>query len=177
MFALRSLPHSPKVQNAGNAPRFSYDGNVSGNVKDLSDLQRRIVEGLVSGKRAGDIARDCSCSRVQVWRVRRMPHVAQQLAGRESERLADARAVRDEAVLEAIEYLADVTGGRVVGDQLRLQAAREILAKSPLSTSTPTADERVRDALECAAGGASKLEEMLGRQVAEAMGFGKAGAA
>lgn len=169
--------HSPKGHIRGNVRESCHSGIVAGNVTPLNELQTRIVEALVSGKRVSDIAREVGCGRVQVWRVRKLPHVAQQLASRDSERLADARAVRDEAVLEAVEYLADVTSGRVPGDQMRLQAAREILAKSPLSTSTPTADERVRDALEAAAGGASKLEEMLGRQVAEAMGYGKGSAA
>lgn len=171
------ISHSPKGHIRSNVRESCHIGIVAGIVTPLNELQTRIVEALVSGKRVSDIAREVGCGRVQVWRVRKLPHVAQQLAGRESERLADARAVRDEAVLEAIEYLADVTGGRVPGEQMRLQAAREILSKSPLTTSTPAAEERVRDALEAAAGGASKLEEMLGRHVAEAMGFGKGNAA
>lgn len=152
---------------------------MTARVVHLNPLRQRIVDALLSGKRVQDIAADLGCDRTTVWRTKRDPDVALLLMQRTSDRLADAAASRDEDVVDAMAYVGDVACGRVPGDQTRLTAAKEIIARSPLAAPLPdaTAQERERRALAAAcAGGEEAVIKHIGEAVAAAWGFGKVGA-
>lgn len=135
----------------------------------MTALRERITARLLAGERTTSIAACERCDRSTVARVRALPTVRLALEQRRSEVLADAQAVADECVLDAMEYIASVVRGTERGDQTRLTAARDIIARSPLATSQ-SSDDRAEEALTAAAGGPEKLDALIRRRASDALG-------